>query len=141
VAALVEHVVGGKQGLRADGAALSTGKQDGRILEPGTPGPLVRDDHSEHDRNAPGHRKERVEFAKLIANEVISFQQVHRRVTGQYHLGQYHQVCAFADRLGGGFFDEPTVAGQIADRGIYLSDGQPHHRRIGGAFVVVKAVI
>ena len=41
-------------------------------------------------------RRERVELAQLIAHEALALEQVHRRIAGEDHLRQDHQVRALA---------------------------------------------
>ena len=125
-ALLVEDVVGGKQRLRAHRAALAAGEQHGGVHQALRALALRGQHGAERDRDALRGGCERVELAQLVAHEALALEQIHRRIAGEDHLRQDHEVRALARRLGGGLLDESPVAAEVADGGVHLGQRDAH---------------
>jgi hypothetical protein len=138
VALLVEDVVGREQRLGPYGNALASRQHHGGVGEAGRPGALHRNHRAQSDRHVSRRRAQRLEFAQLRLHETVALQEIHRRIAGEDHFRQHHDVRACAGRLRRRFFHEAPVAGQVSDRGIYLCQRDSHASRIGVAARGVK---
>ena len=132
-ALLVEDVVGRKQRLGADRAAPPSREQHRGVHQPLRPVALRREHGAERDRDPRGGRRELFQLAQLIAHEALALEQIHRRIAGEDHLRQDHQVRLLTRRLGGGLLDQLPVAAEVADGGIHLGQRDAHPAQHRGA--------
>jgi hypothetical protein len=125
-ALLVEDVVGGQQGLGAHRPARAAREQHRRVHQPLRPGALRREHRAERDRDARRGGRQLLQLAELVLHEPLALEQVHRRIAGEDHLRQDHQVRLLAGRLGGRLLDQLPVAAEVADGGIHLGQRDAH---------------
>ena len=111
-----------------DRAARAAREQHRGVHQPLRPRALRREHRAERDRDARRGGRERLQLAQLIAHEAFALEQVHRRIAGEDHLRQDHQIRLLAGRLGGGLLDEQPVAAEVADGGIHLGQRDAHPR-------------
>jgi hypothetical protein len=126
VAVLVEHVVGGQQGLGLRDAAGSPLEEDGRVRELLAASARDRERRAERDGDVARGRGQGVELGQLIAYEAVPFEQVERRVACQGEFGQDDQLgaeprCALRRLL-----DQAPISGKVADRGVHLGKSDLH---------------
>ena len=127
VARLVEHVVGGQQslGLRVQDAAA--GEQAGGVGQVLAGGAAVAVHVADHRAEAGRHGVLQVaQRLAVLCHERFVVEQVHRRVAAQAQLREHHQVGVQAARLLQPGDNAGAVAGEIADGGVDLGEGDAH---------------
>ena len=124
VALLVEDAVVGQVVLAVDLAHGAVGEHRGGVVDG-----AVLGGGSGNPTTATMPRvvaRELGERAPRVAQEVLAQQQVLGRVAGQRQLGEQHQLGAGGARRVDPGADALRVAGDVADGGVHLAEGQAH---------------
>ncbi len=121
VALLVEHAVVGQVDLAVDRMDRTVGEHCGGVVD--VLGALGK----AHDGDrALRIGRELVQRRCGVGEEVLAQQQILGRVAGQGKLGKQHQIGALGHRRLAPCADALGVAGDVADRGVHLTEGQAH---------------
>ncbi len=72
-----------------------------------------------------------------VPQEVLAQQQILGRVAGERQLGKQHELGLCLARGPQTLGDAPRVAGDVADSGVQLAEGQAHRQR-GQVFAAVR---
>ncbi len=121
VALLVEDAVVGEEDLAIDRMHDAVGEHGGGVVDVGRA--LGKAD----DGNDPvGLRCELVQRRAGGCQEALAQQQILGRVAGQRQLGKQHDIGAGLQRLLAPGANQRSVAGDVADGGVHLAEGQAH---------------
>ena len=120
IAAFVEDVVGRQQGLAAHGRDLASVQQGGGVQDGLAHGARVAHCGAYDQPHLARAAGQVLERGLAGAQEIPVLPEVERRVASQGLLREHHELSPGVARAGRAVADEAQVAGDIADRGVYL---------------------
>ena len=134
VADLVEDAVVGQAHLAVDALDVAVGQDGERVVDV-----VVALGEADQRDDAVGILGQPVDGGARVAQEVLLEQQVLRRVAGDRQLGERDELCAGLLGAGDAVADRGFVAGEIADGGVELAQGEAQRlesTRSGGRAVL-----
>ena len=121
VALLVEHAVVGQVDLAVDRVDRPVGEDGGGVVD--VLGALGEADDGDEPVRLAGQLAQR---GGGVGEEVLLEQQVLGRVAGEGELGEQHQLGARVAGRAHSRADALGVAGDVADGGVHLAEGEAH---------------